>query len=84
MNLKAKTDMGFLRNDSRRWNVSTKRKGSENDPPLKILSSTSCHYVIPGEVAPQQSFVPLHVTVDTKMKYKLFFLTLRFPQLVRS
>lgn len=56
------------------------KKGRPLVTPHKIHSSTPCHYANPSEGAPQQSFGPLHVTVNTKMKKINIFITLSFPQ----
>lgn len=78
MTLKAKHDMGFLRHHSLNWKVSFKKSRSHVKRLLdRTLRSTLSNYAIPSEVAPQQSFCPLYVTVNTKViilkDYKYFF-----------
>lgn len=68
MTLKQKRDMGFSRDNSLNWKVSIKKSRSLLRELLdRTLRSTLSNYAIPSEVAPQQSFGPLHVTVTTKM-----------------
>jgi hypothetical protein len=45
-----------------------KRRSLINKLLLGNTLSIMSNYVIPSEVAPQQSFSPLYVTVNTKMK----------------
>jgi hypothetical protein len=46
------------------------------------LRSTLSNYAIPSEVAPQQSFGPLYVIVNTKIVIEIYLLTLSFPHLI--
>ena len=80
MILTAKRDMGFLRHDSLNWNVGYKMSRSLVIELLdRTLRSTLSNYAIPYQVAPQQSLMPLHIIVDTKIQSNNIILTLRFP-----
>ena len=80
MILAAKRDMGFLRHDSLNWNVGNKMSRSLIIELLdRTLRSTLSNYAIPYQVAPQQSLMPLHIIVDSKILSNIIFLTLRFP-----
>ena len=80
MILTTKRDMGFLRHDSLNWNVGYKMSRSLVIELLdRTLRSTLSNYAIPYQVAPQQSLMPLHIIVDTKIQSNNIILTLRFP-----
>jgi len=81
----AKRDMGFLRHDSLNWNVGEKKSRSQLTQLLdRTLRSTLSNYAIPYQVAPQQSLMPLHIIVKTKITVLINFLTLGFPHDVTS
>lgn len=83
MIFETKQDMGFKEHISQRWNIQSNKKGPKIDPSL-IHSSTLCHYAIPSGVAPQHCSGPLHITVNIKVVYNNFLITLSFPHLVIS
>lgn len=64
---------GFLRHDSLDENKYKKQEASRA-PCGKFIPVLSNH-AIPHEVAPQQSFIPLHVTVMLKVKQLKNYLT---------
>jgi hypothetical protein len=78
-----KYNKGFLRHNFR-GGIITKKGRRNKSPSLLSVYSRTLNYAIPPEVAPQQSFSPLYVIVNTKMEYKLFLLTLSFPHLVNG
>ena len=85
MILTAKRDMGFLRHDSLNWNVGYKMSRSLVIELLdRTLRSTLSNYAIPYQVAPQQSLMPLHIIVTSKIYVLDIFLTLGFQHLVIS
>lgn len=79
MILKIRYDMGFLRHNSLNWNIFAIKLRGNLTLPLERIHSTLSNYAIPSEVAPQQSFGTLHVTVNTKMILLINCLTLSFP-----
>ena len=80
MILTAKRDIGFVRHDSLNWNAGNKMSRSLIIELLdRTLRSTLSNYAIPYQVAPQQSLMPLHIIVDSKILSNIIFLTLRFP-----
>lgn len=85
MILTTKRDMGFIRHDSLNWKIILKKGGAKLCTQKRLIFlSTLSNYDIPPKVAPQQSFSPLFVTVDTKINLLNYFLTLIFPHLVIS
>jgi hypothetical protein len=66
MILKQIYDMGFLRHFSLNWKIFIKKMRDNFKSPLTGILSTLSNYDIPSEVAPQQSFGPLHVTVKQR------------------
>lgn len=76
-------DIGFLRHNPKDGKLILLEKGTNLAmvSPSRILSSTLCHYAIPCQVAPQQSLVPLHVTVNTKIIKKYIFYNQSFQHL---
>ena len=79
MTLKTKHDVGLLGMIPEGGIYVKSTKGQQIATLSKIHSSTSCHYINPSKVAPQQSFGPLHITVTTKMIILNNYLTLSFP-----
>jgi hypothetical protein len=78
--------MGFRRHFSLNWkiiNLLKKRGTIAHASKERFLSSLS-NYAIPFKVAPQQSFDPLYVTVNTKVFIPINLLTLSFQHLVIS
>lgn len=85
MILTAKRDMGFSRHDSLNWNVGYKKSRSLLIHLLdRTLRSTLSNYAIPYQVAPQQSLMPLHIIVTSKIYGLNNFLTLSFQHHVIS
>jgi hypothetical protein len=72
MKYMAKRNIGFLRHDSLNWkiiNLFKKNRDNNYTIPVERFLSILSNYAIPSEVAPQQSFSPLYVTVDSNLSH---------------
>jgi hypothetical protein len=78
--------MGFRRHFFLNWKIINllKIRGTIARASKGRLLSILSNYAIPFKVAPQQSFDPLYVTVNTKVFIQINLLTLSFQQLVIS